>query len=104
MVFWSGWGFLVILVLVVGLYFGVSLFHDGWWGVATGLLLAAAGNFGVSHLLDRRKERVLIDAATRQPVTLRNRDSLFFIPVRYWSSIFLVLGLILVGVALVSKR
>ncbi len=104
MIVWSGWGFLVIVAAIIGLFVGIAIFHEGWWAIAVGILLAAAANFGLSHLLDRRKERVLIDPATNRQVVLRNRDSLFFIPVRYWSAIYLALGLILIGVALVGKR
>jgi hypothetical protein len=103
-VVWSGWGFAVAVVGILGLFFGIALFHESWWSIATGFLLAAAGNFGLARLLAKRKERVLVDPATRQEVVVRQRDSLFYIPVRFWSAIYLVLGLVTVGFALSGKQ
>ena len=104
MIVWSGWGFVVVVVGFIGLFFGIALFHESWWAVASGLLFAAGGNFGLARLLARRSDRVLLDPATQQQVVRRHRDSLFFIPVRFWSAIYLVAGLVLVGVALGGKQ
>lgn len=38
--------------------------------------------------LNKRKERVLIDPASGETVILKNSDSLFFIPLKFWPLLF----------------
>ena len=59
--------------------------------LALAFLVAGAGTYGFAQLLARRADRVLIDPATNERVILR-RDSLFSIPVRFWTWIFIALG------------
>ena len=100
MIIWSGWGILVFVIAVIGLIVGFAVVPSESWAFAAGALVAAAGNFGFTQLLDRRKERTLIDPQSNQQVILRHGDSLFFIPVRYWTWIFLGLGAVMAANAL----
>ena len=103
MITWSGLGFLVPLVALVCLAFTELLFdgiygkdfystHD--WAIAAGLFFAAAGCWVLGKLLGRQPPRVLTDKATGQEVKIQRWHTLMAIPVRYWSAIVAVIGLI----------
>lgn len=99
MLIWSGWGILVALFAMAGLVGGALLDQADpmlkGYGVPLGAVLAAALTFGLASWLGRDAGRVLVDPATGQQVVLRRRDSLFFIPVRIWTYIFLGMGAIM---------
>lgn len=101
MIVWSGWGFVVALIMTVwvGVVAAVGYTPRPRYlvAIALGAALAAGLNYAFARYIDRGGERVLIDPATGQQVVLRRRDSLFFIPVRYWTWIILGLGALLVG-------
>jgi hypothetical protein len=108
MIIWSGWGILVVLVAGIGMALGAAvagalgLAKNPFLTLALGLLLASLCTYGLTALLGRRKERVLLDPQTGEQVVLRYRDSLFFVPVRIWTWIFLVLGAIAAGAGLLA--
>jgi hypothetical protein len=62
--------------------------------IVASTLIAALGDFGFGILLRRRQERVLIDPQTNHQVILSHGDSLYFIPVRCWTWIFLAIALL----------
>lgn len=96
-IIWSGFGALVMLIggasLVIGVGLVQSLSGNAPESVGVGLALAAVlatvANYALARWLARRyAPRVVIDKATGQEVILRRRDSLFFVPVRYWTCVF----------------
>jgi len=106
MIIWSGWGIATALIGVLGLVFAVVvpekltgskdfLKHHTWvWMLA--MSLAALVNFGFYKLfLAKEKSRIVIDKQTGQEIHLRKNHSLFFIPVKWWSFIFIALGILL---------
>ena len=86
MIFWRGYGFLVVLYAGVGFIAGAVLSSSagGSWPVGFCLLLAAAANFFTAKKLGS-KTKILIDPETEQEVILERGDSLFFIPMMYWT-------------------
>jgi hypothetical protein len=92
MIVWTGWGFVVAFIAIVGIVVGRGISPNSFTlALALAFLVAGAGTYGLARLLASRGDRVLIDPATNQRVIVR-RDSLFSIPVRFWTWIFLALG------------
>src|SRR4051794_26989266 len=92
MVIWSGWGILVVPIALICAVAGSAI--PGPEVLQTGVfaVLAATATWVFSHLLDRRPKRLLVDLATGERVVLRQNDSLFFIPVRFWPYLILMIG------------
>lgn len=92
---WSGWGILVIpmvvgTAVVVGAIGGLALRAVGhpeltFLAISFGLFAAAAVNWLVGWRLNGTPPRELIDPATNERVLLRRRHALFWVPMQYWS-------------------
>jgi len=89
---WSGWGLGTLAIGILGYLVGPSV----GLGQVFSLLLAGALNFFFVRLLDG------IDVTRNGRTFTRAEEStLFFMPLHYWTYIFLVLGIGLsAGVAL----
>lgn len=105
MVIWSGWGFLIIVFFVIGSVAG-GMFSSytglGFGGVIGGVIAAF-----LNYLVVKASGpgRALIDPATGQPVLLKKNNSLFFIPMRFFTPLFLVGGIVIgVGGMIVQKN
>jgi hypothetical protein len=107
MIIWSGFGFLVAVVgfgclilteLMTRAAFDEKYYQAHGWPKLAGIWVAAALVYVLGLWLDRQPGRAMIDKATGQEVVLKRSHSLFFIPVRYWVYIFLVLGIVLLFV------
>ncbi len=96
MIIWSGLGFLAalipfIFVLVFGLLSNV-LFGQGYmtshnWPIGLALLISAVLVFFLGIRLER-PGKTLIDPQTGRSVVLRRRNTLFFIPIKYWAGVW----------------
>ena len=103
MLIWRGYGIMVVVFAFVGLIAGKAFAENVWgtpvpvdkrqWGELLGMLLAAALVYGF-HLLTQRpsEKRVIIDKRTGREEVLEKKHDLFFIPMKYWSIILVVLG------------
>ncbi len=94
MIIWSGFGILVPLVAIVGFLAGMFISSSlGMlaFGPGIGCVVAALGNWGLWKLIYPKEPKVLIDPATRQQVVVQPNHSLFFIPARVWTWIFVAL-------------
>ena len=104
MIIWSGWGFLVAVIV-----FGASLtmelvtealFHDDLyyqsrsWPFALALALSGVIVWTLGKYLHARRARIVTDKLTGQDLTLAPRHTLFFIPMRYWGPLLLALSLL----------
>jgi len=102
---WSGLGFLVAVIGFAALLFTEIIsekitgddqfYQEHGWVILIGMLIAAVLTFGLHRLLLLQNGRVVLDKETGQEVTRRSNHSLFFIPVRWWPIVFVVLGVIL---------
>ncbi len=100
--FWSGFGILVPVITLVslmlaqlgsGALFGdPDYFRTHGWPLGLGFLLAAAAVYALGERLGRGSSRVLRDEATGERVELRRRHTFFFIPMKAWAVVLLVLG------------
>lgn len=90
MIIWNGYGLLVAVYAIVGFVLGVlyssAIETDHTWPIALSLSLAAAANYFTAKKLES-KSKILIDPESGQQVLLKRGDSLFFIPMMYWTYI-----------------
>jgi hypothetical protein len=106
MIIWSGWGFLVaVIVFAASLLaeFSVeSSFHDDTyyqsqgWPLAMALACSAIVTWWLGSYLNRQPGRTVIDKQTGREEILggMNRHRLFFIPMQYWGPILGVLAVV----------
>jgi len=104
MIIWSGFGFLVPVIgigsLVLTQYLtelitqNEQFYKENDWVNILAMVLAAALTLGLHKLLNPPNPKRLIDADTGEEFVLRRSHSFFFIPVKWWTFIFLVFGTI----------
>lgn len=56
--------------------------------------IAAVLTIGLNKLLSLKKKRVVIDKETGEEFELGGNHSFFFIPVKWWSYLFFILGVV----------
>lgn len=93
MIIWSGWGLLTVLFAIIGVFVGgiVGSFAGALLGGIVGGGVAAVVNHLVAKSLGGGK--VLIDPETQQPVLLKKNNSLFSIPMSWFTPIYAVAGI-----------
>lgn len=103
MIIWRGIGFLVAVLLFGGLVLA-QLVADSIGGPDTysenvplyagfGLIIGGALTYLLARWDESRNpERNLVDQKTGQEVIIRNRSEFFFIPMRYWGLLAMVVG------------
>jgi hypothetical protein len=111
LIVWQGLGAAAFVIpfgvmLIVGLT-GPALIGQATFAQYGRIIVGASLLVGalLVHLLARRlalrPSRVLIDKATGQEVTLRERHTMWFIPIRYWAFFWAILGLVLIVAGIV---
>lgn len=104
MVIWTGWGFLV-LVILLGASLGTELvtealmgddqfYQRAAWPLALAFALAGIATWYVGIWLRRRGARVVIDKTTGQELTIGGSHTLFFVPMHYWGIVLLALAVL----------
>lgn len=103
MIIWSGWGILVLVFFVVGLFIGlpvgelISSDPDTSMAVAIVVsgLVAGLGSFLLAKKIESGEGRAFIDEATQQRIVVRkSAGSLFFIPTRWWAYAAPIVGIL----------
>jgi hypothetical protein len=102
MIIWRGAGLIVVAIvfccnLVVQLLCnklsGTPTYWDSHaWPLAAGFTTSGIVLACVGALLERRPGRVLVDPATGERIVFRKPHDLFFVPMKYWGVILLVLA------------
>jgi hypothetical protein len=105
MIVWQGWGFFIVFVLAIAsgitnvafeIVTGSEEAFKSQLGSAVMMLVAAILNYGFSRRLQSKsQDRVMIDKETGQEIILRSSHSLLFIPVKWWTPIFVVISALL---------
>lgn len=97
---WRGLGFISALIVLAAILLGVLIDSVAGstlprWVVNVGVwLLAAILNGLFASRIGTPAPRILIDKNTHQEVTYLPRNDLFWIPVRYWTFIFIALAVV----------
>jgi ABC-type Fe3+ transport system permease subunit len=104
MIIWNGLRFLVAVIGIGSLFLAELIseritgdeefYQRNGWVILVGMIAAAILTYGLHLLLQRRKQQVAIDKETGQEFALAPSDSLFFVPVRWWPAVFVVIGLV----------
>ena len=101
---WRGWGILVfVIVFVSSLCMNIATLSLGgkgyWeahaWPFASSLFVAAALIFLLDRYVLSESGRALVDPATGERIVLKPKHDLFFIPMKWWSLLCLVIAAIL---------
>ena len=104
MIIWSGWGFLVA-VIVFGASLAMELVTEALveddrfyqvqaWPLALALALSGVLIWGVGKYLHARGARVVIDKATAQELTIGGQHRFFFIPMHCWGPVLIALSVL----------
>jgi hypothetical protein len=95
MIIWSGLGILIPILAIIGIVVGTvisSLIGHPGIGPGFGLLLAAAGNWGLWKMIYPKQPKVMLDANTGQQVLVTPKHGLFFVPAKIWTWILGILA------------
>lgn len=102
MIIFSGAGLVIGFAIAAGFGLGQVItggFDDGaakhmtTWGASLGLGMAALMNYGFYRLSLLQKGRTIIDKETGREDVIRPSHTLFFIPLRFWPGICLVISI-----------
>ncbi|KJK20845.1 hypothetical protein ACU4GI_10090 [Cupriavidus basilensis] len=93
---WQGLGFLVVIVplavMLVMSLLGSVLNLSNVATIVVALILSAVAVFYLGRRLNSRPGRILVDPKTQEPVELRKRHTLFWIPMQYWAVPILIIA------------
>jgi hypothetical protein len=104
MIIWKGAGFIVAVIafasLVLTEFLVESLLRDEkfyqhhGWPKLVAFVAAALIVYPIARYLDAREERAPVDPATGKRVVLKSNHSLFFVSVRTWPIVLVLLGFV----------
>ena len=86
-------GFLVLVEVATRFMIKEEFYYQAHgWPKLLGLCLAAATTYPLAKYYDSRPGRIVIDKSTGKEVVLKAKNSLLFIPMKYWPYLLLVAG------------
>ena len=96
MIFWEGKGWVVVAIWffsfvatqMVGDMFVKDYYVNHAWMQVLAMSIATIFVHFFTITTDTKKNRIVIDKETRKEFVLQSRNSLFFVPLKYWASIF----------------
>jgi hypothetical protein len=104
MIIWRGWGVLSIVILIgaaVAIEFiseaiagNDQFYNNNSMMMPLAFFIGGILNYIISQKFFRSTDKVVIDKETGEETTLRKSHTLFFIPMVYWSFIFIALGVV----------
>ena len=104
MIIWAGRGWCVPLITFAFLLASELLteavtsndryYQEHRWPMFIAFTLAGLLLWAVAERWNREPGRILVDQATGEQVNLKRADSLFFIPIWYWSFILCAIGVL----------
>jgi hypothetical protein len=104
MIVWTGAGIVTVVIGILGFIIAIYLpdsiagtkdYHEAHpWVWLIGMGIAAALNYGLFKLTAQQKVQVVYDKDTGKELHLRKSHSLFFIPIKWWTFIFIFFGML----------
>ncbi len=113
MIFWEGFGFLVLIT-----YFAVALpvqlltdklglhYSQNGYAIAIAFLLTGVVLLGLDALIHKKRaasSRIYIDKETGEEVFFKKRDTFFWISVKWWGLIAIAASICTAVVFLIAK-
>jgi hypothetical protein len=108
MIIWSGFGFLVLPIVIAGIYLSGLLtgqlasdpdYYDlHGWPMGVGIALSGVACWFIGRRMHASGSQTLIDPKTGGTVVLHRRHSLFFIPVQWWVVILVPIGAVMLTI------
>ena len=105
MIIWSGWGFLVAIILFINSIIGEMLcrsitknmeyYQQNSWPMTIVFILTGVICWYLGKYLNRPSDKVYINKQTGKEVRLSKRNSFFFIKMEYWGPILGVIGIVI---------
>ena len=102
MIFWSGYGIVVALIgfftLIMTEFISEyiaddrSFYQENSWVIFIGMIISAVITYGFNKLLQKEKSKIVIDKVTGEEFELRKSHSLFFINIKYWPILYILIG------------
>ncbi|PTW60389.1 hypothetical protein C8N35_10410 [Breoghania corrubedonensis] len=93
-IIWSGWGICTLAIGFLGAFIAALLGRALGFpaAIAIGFGIAALGNYFLARWRnDPSRQRELVDPQSGETVVLKDRSTLFFIPIAAWTYIVLAL-------------
>jgi len=104
MIIWSGWGFLVAIIVIINTLLGkvifgsitrdTTYFQDHSWPMAVMLIISGVMSWYLGKYINKPNGKVYIDAETGEKVMFNKKHSLFFIKMEYWGPILGVIAIV----------
>ncbi|CAM4233047.1 hypothetical protein [Bacillus paramycoides] len=104
MIIWSGWGFLVAIIVIINTLLGkvffesitgdVTYFQEHSWPMAVMFIISGLMSWYLGKYINKPSGKIYIDAETGEKVMFNKRHSLFFIKMEYWGPILGVIAVI----------
>ena len=98
MVIWQGWGILAVILAVASLILtqlgidavmGHGYYTTNSWPKIVAGIIGAVLIGGTGYWLNSKPGKTLIDPETDELIELKQRHNLFWVPMQYWSIVFL---------------
>lgn len=94
MIIWSGWGFLVAIIVIINTLLGKAIFgsitgdatyfQDHSWPMAVMFIISGVMSWYLGKYINKPDGKVYIDTETGEKVMFNKKHSLFFIKMEYW--------------------
>jgi len=104
MIIWNGKGGFVFLIVFItslsmellteGIYGDETFYQSNDWPLAMCFFISAFFTYLLSNYLNSQPERTLIDKETKKEIIIKPNHKLFFIDIKYWPVILIIIGLV----------
>ncbi|PFE09477.1 hypothetical protein [Bacillus thuringiensis] len=104
MIIWSGWGFLVAIIVIINTLLGKAIFgsitgdatyfQDHSWPMAVMFIISGVMSWYLGKYINKPDGKVYIDAETGEKVMFNKKHSLFFIKMEYRGPILGVIAIV----------
>jgi len=100
---WNGFGFIVPIItftcavicqILLDKIFGQNYYSTSTWGISFSFLISSAICWILGTRGLKTKEKIVIDKETNEEIVLTRSHSFFFIPIKYWSYILVVIAVL----------